>query len=176
MLGGIGTGKLINSKGESFKKNKYWIGGLGLLTYEKIYFDEYFATVNKSLEAAFPGNEVSVFDWSDDLTRFLFGVQSDKDPGSVYLFDISDSKTPVRRIASYAPWLSEYQLASTEPFTYMSRDGVKLHGYITLPPTYKAGEKIPFIVHPHGGPAGAVDPGDPDVQCRHGLSRVPAEL
>jgi hypothetical protein len=39
-LGGIGTGKLINSKGESFKKNKYWIGALGLLTYEKIYFDD----------------------------------------------------------------------------------------------------------------------------------------
>ena len=119
---------------------------------EKIYFDEYFATVNKSLEAAFPGNEISVFDWSDDLTRFLFGVQSDKDPGSVYLFDISDSKTPVKKIASYAPWLSEYQLASTEPFTYMSRDGIKLHGYLTLPPTYKEGERIPFIVHPHGGP------------------------
>ena len=34
----------------------------------------------------------------------------------------------------------------------MSRDGIKLHGYLTLPPTYKEGEKIPFIVHPHGGP------------------------
>ena len=40
MLGGIGIGKLINSKGESFKKNKYWIGALGLLAYEKIYFDD----------------------------------------------------------------------------------------------------------------------------------------
>ena len=39
-----------------------------------------------------------------------------------------------------------------EPFTYMSRDGIKLHGYITLPPTYKEGDKIPFIIHPHGGP------------------------
>ena len=39
-LGGIGTGKLINSKGKSFKKNKYWIGAFGLLTYEKIYFDD----------------------------------------------------------------------------------------------------------------------------------------
>ena len=34
----------------------------------------------------------------------------------------------------------------------MSRDGIKLHGYITLPPNYKEGEKIPFIIHPHGGP------------------------
>ena len=31
---------VINSKGKSFKKNKYWIGALGLLTYEKIFFDE----------------------------------------------------------------------------------------------------------------------------------------
>ena len=40
MLGGIGSGKLVNSKGKSFKKNKYWIGALGLLTYEKIFFDD----------------------------------------------------------------------------------------------------------------------------------------
>ena len=40
MLGGIGTGRLINNKGESFKKNKYWVGALGLLTYEKVFFNE----------------------------------------------------------------------------------------------------------------------------------------
>tara|TARA_B100000315_G_C14474133_1_gene539780 strand:- start:97 stop:594 length:498 start_codon:yes stop_codon:yes gene_type:complete len=40
MLGGIGIGKLINSKGESFKKNKYWVGAFGLLTYEKVFFDD----------------------------------------------------------------------------------------------------------------------------------------
>jgi len=40
LFGGIGTGKLIDSKGKSFKKKKYWIGALGLFTYEKIYFDE----------------------------------------------------------------------------------------------------------------------------------------
>ena len=39
MIGGIGIGKLINSKGESFKKYKYWVGALGLLTYEKVFFD-----------------------------------------------------------------------------------------------------------------------------------------
>jgi hypothetical protein len=39
-LGGIGTGKLINNKGETFKKNKYWIGAFGLLSYEKVHFDD----------------------------------------------------------------------------------------------------------------------------------------
>ncbi len=43
-------------------------------------------------------------------------------------------------------------MASTEPFTYTARDGLKLHGYLTLPVDYKKGEKIPFILHPHGGP------------------------
>jgi len=40
MFGGMGIGKIIDSNGNSFKKNKYWIGALGLLTYEKIFFDE----------------------------------------------------------------------------------------------------------------------------------------
>ena len=40
MIGGIGTGKLIDSNGKYFKKNKYWIGALGILTYEKIFFDD----------------------------------------------------------------------------------------------------------------------------------------
>ena len=38
MLAGFGRGKLINSKGETFKKHKYWIGGFGLLTYDKVFF------------------------------------------------------------------------------------------------------------------------------------------
>ena len=69
---------------------------------EKIYFDEYFATVNKSLEAAFPGNEVSVFDWSDDLTRFLFGVQSDKDPGCLLYTSPSPRDWTISRMPSSA--------------------------------------------------------------------------
>jgi len=40
MFGGIGIGKIIDSNGNSFKKNKYWIGAIGLFTYEKIFFDE----------------------------------------------------------------------------------------------------------------------------------------
>ena len=117
---------------------------------EKVYFDEYFQTVDMSLSAAFPDHEVSIRDWSDDLTRFLFRVSNDKDPGSTYLFDLSKGK--VSLVSEAAPWLKDFQLADMKPFTYMSRDGIKLHGYITLPPNYKDGEKIPFIIHPHGGP------------------------
>ena len=80
----------------------------------------------------------------------MFTVSSDKDPGASYLFDLSKGK--VSKVSESAPWIKNYQLADIEPFTYTSRDGIKLHGYITLPPNYKDGEKIPFIIHPHGGP------------------------
>ena len=40
LLGGKGIGKLINSKGETFKKNKYWVGAMGLLAYDKVLFND----------------------------------------------------------------------------------------------------------------------------------------
>ena len=38
---------------------------------KKVYFDNYFASVSKSLAGAFPGYEISLADWSSDLSRFL---------------------------------------------------------------------------------------------------------
>ncbi len=115
-----------------------------------VFFDGYFQSVVKSLEAAFPGQRVRLSDWSKDLTKFLVSVGSDTNPGESYMFDVS--KGSLALIADYAPWLKDYQLAKMEPFTYTARDGLKLHGYITLPANYKKGTKIPFILHPHGGP------------------------
>jgi len=118
---------------------------------EKVYFDDYFASINKSLEANFEGYEVSLTDWSSDLSKFLVTVSSSFDPGTRWFFDVS--KGSLVQISSPSrPWLDDYEMAKTEPFTYKARDGLKLHGYITLPTDYVKGTKIPFIVHPHGGP------------------------
>lgn len=117
---------------------------------EKVFFNSFFASVEKSLKGQFPSYDISITDWSSDLTKFLVIVGNEKDPGSLHLLDVS--KGSLAEITSYAPWLKDYQLATTEPFTYKARDGLKLHGYITMPVDYKEGTKIPFILHPHGGP------------------------
>ena len=116
----------------------------------KIFFNSQFSSVQKSLESAFPGYDISLRDWSKDLKRFLFSTSNEMDPGSLYMFDTS--KGSLALINSYAPWLKDYKLAKTEPFIYKARDGLKLHGYMTLPANYIEGSKIPFILHPHGGP------------------------
>jgi hypothetical protein len=53
---------------------------------KKVYFDNYFASVSKSLEGAFEGYEISLADWSSDLSKFLVNVSSSFDPGHKMVF------------------------------------------------------------------------------------------
>jgi dipeptidyl aminopeptidase/acylaminoacyl peptidase len=47
-------------------------------------------------------------------------------------------------------------MASAKPFKMVARDGVELHGYLTIPKG-SDGKNLPLIVHPHGGPHGPRD-------------------
>jgi dipeptidyl aminopeptidase/acylaminoacyl peptidase len=55
------------------------------------------------------------------------------------------------------PQLKEADMAEMRPITFKSRDGLTLHGYITLPQAALEGKKVPLIVNPHGGPQGVRD-------------------
>src|SRR3546814_10684332 len=53
-------------------------------------------------------------------------------------------------------WLDKDAMASTKPFTFTSRDGKRIHGYLTIPHG-SDGRNLPLIVNPHGGPIGTRD-------------------
>jgi len=55
------------------------------------------------------------------------------------------------------PQLQEEDMAEMRPITFKSRDGITIHGYITLPKAALQGQKVPVIVNPHGGPQGIRD-------------------
>ncbi len=128
---------------------------LGLSYYtskrEYIYFDQNYANVRQGIEAAFPGETVSI-SANDNFNKFIINTSSDRHIRTTYLYD---PKVGIQIIDKYAPWLEEYEFGKMKPFSFTARDGLKLHGYITLPPNYKEGTKIPFILHPHGGPHAA---------------------
>ena len=42
--------------------------------------------------------------------------------------------------------------------SYKSFDGLEIPAFLYLPPNYKEGEKIPFLVHAHGGPESQYQP------------------
>lgn len=121
-----------------------------------VYFNEADegAKLHKLLAAQFPGNIVHFVDFSDDGNKVLFAVSSDRDPGTYYLFDKSTGKADPL-FAAMAD-IEPEDMAPRRPFTFKARDGVVLHGFVTMP-AHAAGTKVPFVLLPHGGPIGTHD-------------------
>jgi dipeptidyl aminopeptidase/acylaminoacyl peptidase len=49
------------------------------------------------------------------------------------------------------PALNDYTLATMEPIVFTSRDGLTIHGYLTLPPG-QGRKNLPLVLNVHGGP------------------------
>lgn len=107
------------------------------------------------MKTRFPGKEYYITDYDDDETKFLIVTQSDKLYGTYYQYDIKTKKFSL--LYDLMPQLKETDMAEMRPITFKSRDGLTIHGYITLPKEALTGKKVPLIVNPHGGPQGIRD-------------------
>lgn len=102
-----------------------------------------------AIRRALPEGELALTSVTDDLSRVLVAVHSDVDPGSVYLYDAA--ATTAALVYRARPDLPSEHLAHMRPVTYAARDGMKIHGYLTLPKGL--GEKnLPVVMYIHGGP------------------------
>jgi dipeptidyl aminopeptidase/acylaminoacyl peptidase len=81
--------------------------------------------------------------------RFLIRTLSDRSKGTYYLYDVASNT--VTKLADVAPWLDPTELAEMKPISYTSRDGLTIHGYLTLPIGVEP-SNLPVVVNPHGGP------------------------
>lgn len=115
------------------------------------FLDEERAKLQQDLESRLPGFEVAVAGMSRDETKALVYAGSDRTLGAYYFYDRATSD--FRKLADVGPWLIEAELAEMKPITYTSRDGLTIHGYLTLPQGLKP-KKLPLVVNPHGGPWG----------------------
>lgn len=106
-----------------------------------------------ALYQAFGGKRVVITSATDDYKTLALHVSADNDPGQFHLFDTEKKK--LRFIFQAKPWMNTDQLNTTEPFSFKTSDGIKLHGYITKPKSSDG--NIPLVVHPHGGPHGPRD-------------------
>lgn len=113
------------------------------------FFDEERAQLQKSLEERLPGYEVVVTNMSEDERKVLVRTYSDRSLGAYYFLNRDTDE--FMKLADVSPWLNEEELAEMKPITYTSRDGLTIHGYLTLPKGVKP-KKLPVVVNPHGGP------------------------
>ena len=116
---------------------------------------DYYKNIHDKIVAKFPNYNYGISDVTDDESKYLIFIQSDKLYGVYYSYD---SKTEeFKLLYNLMPQLLEEDMAEMRPITFTSRDGVTLHGYITLPKNAIKGERVPVIVNPHGGPQGIRD-------------------
>ena len=115
-------------------------------TYKKIYV---------RLKKEFGDKQFYTAGRTDDESKYMIAVTSDKIVGEYYLYDVEQDE--VTLLYKLLPQLKAEDMASMKPITFESRDGKTIYGYITLPQDYKAGQQLPLIVNPHGGPQGIRD-------------------
>ncbi len=130
----------------------------------KEYFDmhQQEAQLYKELDAAFPDDFVRVNQITNDQTKFLLFVHSDRNPGDYYIFD--STKGTVDLLLRPRSQLLTSDMAERRPFEFEARDGLNIRGYLTLPNTNK--KKHPLVVLVHGGPYGVKDSWFFDVEAQ----------
>lgn len=107
------------------------------------------ARLQRSLEAAFAGNSVRITSQTSDGRIALVEVASDRNPGDFYLFDTVAKKAA--HVLARREWFDPAEQAEMRPVRLTARDGVPLHGYLTVPKG-STGKNLPMVVVPHGGP------------------------
>ncbi len=122
---------------------------------EVIPVSETYKKIHARLKKEFGDKQFFTQGKTDDESKYLVIITSDKIVGEYYLYDVE--KDTITLLYKLLPHLKAEDMASMKPITFKSRDGLTLHGYITLPANYKKGQKLPLIVNPHGGPQGVRD-------------------
>ena len=94
-------------------------------------------------------NEYYIVSTNKEETKMLVYLSHDTSRGYYYYYD-KDSDT-LEKIADLSPWLNPEHMAQMKPISYKSRDGLTIHGYLTLPVGREA-KNLPVVINPHGGP------------------------
>ncbi|MCX7041598.1 MAG: prolyl oligopeptidase family serine peptidase [Gammaproteobacteria bacterium] len=153
---------------------KELIGALYGPTQPRYHFwrpDDADAKMLAELQAAFPGRLADVASASKDGNMLVVFVYSDREPGAFYLFDRVARKAKI--ITRTNPWIDPLKQGPQRGVSFPSRDGLPLHGLLTLPPG-SSGKNLPLVVLPHGGPYEVTDVWgyDPELQilAQHGYA------
>lgn len=113
------------------------------------FIDPYMRDHYEFVQQQLPGYEVNLSGSNRTEDVFIVRTYSDKSLGAYYIYN---SKTrELRMIDQVSPWLDESKLCDMKPFEYKTRDGLLIHGYLTLPKNRTA-VNLPLVVNPHGGP------------------------
>ncbi|MGC9343414.1 MAG: S9 family peptidase, partial [Bacteroidales bacterium] len=116
---------------------------------QRHFFDAETEELYQWLSEKLPGYELSVTSENLDEDKMIILARNDRARGTYYLLD-AESKD-LTLIHQITPWLNPEHMAEMRPIKFESRDGLTIHGYLTVPKGVEAMD-LPVVVNPHGGP------------------------
>lgn len=116
---------------------------------QRHFFDEITAQHYQRVSEKLPGYEIVLQSATRDESKFIVAAYNDRTPGSRHIYDAK--KNTLDKLADINPYLPEHEMAAMRPIHYQSRDGLTIHGYLTMPIGY-SGTHLPCVINPHGGP------------------------
>ncbi len=147
--------KLLGVYTTTEKRNVHW-------------FDAGRAALQAKIDGALPGTVNFIASSSADDQVHVLVSTSDRQTPVYYILNLlnpAKGRPAIMMLGSANPNLHAEDLRPQMPISYQARDGLTIHGYLTLPAGAE-GKRVPLIVHPHGGPYGIRDVWgfDPEVQ------------
>ncbi|GHO47040.1 S9 family peptidase [Ktedonospora formicarum] len=93
--------------------------------------------------------DIFILSRADDDQTWLVSYVVDDGPVAYYVYDRASKNGHF--LFTNQPELSNYLLAPMQPVTFQARDGLTLHGYLTLPEG-ESQTTLPLVLNVHGGP------------------------
>jgi acetyl esterase/lipase len=130
-------------------KLKKVIGVSGGEEADTVFFEEKFNAIKEKLKKLIPGTRNYMYEFSDDLSKFLVYSTGPTESGTYYLGQTSPLK--VQALAYRYKSLTPDVLSKVQRVRYKARDGLEIEAFLTLPKG-RSEKKLPTLMFPHGGP------------------------
>ena len=95
-----------------------------------------------------PG-DFSITSRDENDNTWIITFTTDNGPIPFYVYNRKGQTT--RFLFDNKPELNKYTLANMKPFDFTARDGLTIHGYLTLPVSEQQ-TNLPMVLNVHGGP------------------------
>jgi len=114
------------------------------------WFSEEMNLLQNYMEKKLPGLDHIFISSNLDETMHIVASYSERVKPVYSLLSLENGKIAYA-LVSAGQELSPEKFAQTRPIQFNARDGLPLHGYLTLP-NVENQSNLPMIIHPHGGP------------------------
>lgn len=113
------------------------------------WFEAQHQAWQEALDVALPKTTNTLYPSHPDAPYLLVLAESTTDAGTYYLFDTK--RLTLERISAARDWLPPALMPERRYAPYITRDGLRIPAWLTLPRGAEA-KNLPLIVHVHGGP------------------------